>query len=174
MFSRNNGSPDKDGPVVTGAKPAAPSIVSTDLVISGDLVSEGEVHIDGTVEGDVKAKSVLVGEAGIIRGEVIADSVRVHGAVDGQINARSVSLARSAKVSGDILHEMLSIEQGAFLEGHCRRITDRKDGAEGRLNLVVKDGAEGSADTEVAAAGAPPQSPRSDANPGPSAATTSA
>jgi len=157
MFSRNSGSQDKDGPVATTAKPAAPSIISTDLMISGDLVSEGEVHIDGTVQGDVKAKSVPVGEAGVVRGEVFADSVRVHGTVDGQINARSVSLARSAKVSGDILHEMLSIEQGAFFEGHCRRIADRKDGAEGRLNLVVKDGAEETASADVSAAGAPPQ-----------------
>jgi len=159
MFSRNSGSQEKNGPVAAGAKPAAPSIVSTDLVISGDLVSEGEVHIDGTVEGDVKAKSILVGEAGIVRGEVIADSVRVHGTVDGQTNARSVSLARSAKVSGDILHEMLSIEQGAFLEGHYRRIADRKDGVEGHLNLVVKDGAEKAGAADVAAAGAPPRPP---------------
>jgi len=173
MFSRNSGSQDKDGPVATGSKLAAPSIIGTDLLISGDLVSEGEVHIDGTVEGDVKAKSILVGEAGVVRGEVFADSVRVHETVDGQIKARSVSLARSARVSGDILHEMLSIEQGAFLEGHCRRITDRKDGAEGRLNLVVKDGGEEAAPADVAAAGSPP-SPRAESSPGRNAATTGA
>jgi cytoskeletal protein CcmA (bactofilin family) len=33
-----------------------------------------------------------------------------------------VVLEKTARVTGDILHKSLSIEQGAFLEGMCKRI----------------------------------------------------
>ena len=45
----------------------------------------------------------------------------------------------SARVVGNILHENLSIEEGAFLEGHCQHMSEVKDQAEGKINLVVKD-----------------------------------
>jgi cytoskeletal protein CcmA (bactofilin family) len=48
--------------------------------------------------------------------------VRICGSVNGQIRADNVTLEKSARVTGDILHKSLSIEQGAFLEGMCKRI----------------------------------------------------
>jgi cytoskeletal protein CcmA (bactofilin family) len=45
-------------------------------------------------------------------------------------------------MTGDILHEDLSIERGAFLEGHCKRIEEKPEakGAGKPVNLVVKEG----------------------------------
>jgi len=133
-------------------------MISTDLRIVGDLNSEGEVQIDGTVDGDIRTRILLIGETAHIKGEIIADSVRVHGTVTGQIKAQSVSLASTAHVIGDILHENLSIEQGAYLEGHCRRMTDSHHGVGecGRVNLLVKEGGTASLpapDKKEAAAG---------------------
>lgn len=130
-----------------GAKPVAPSIFSKDLRITGDLTSDGEIHVDGGVVGDIRAKVLLVGESADIKGEIIADTITVHGRITGQIKARSVHLAKSAKMMGDVLHEDLSIEAGAFLEGHCRRLDSAgkeqvagKDldaaGAKGTLSLA--------------------------------------
>ena len=104
------------------AKPMAPSIFSKDLRITGDLNSDGEIHVDGAVVGDIRTKVLLVGESADIKGEIIADTVTVHGRITGLIKSRSVHLAKTAKMLGDILHEDLSIEAGAFLEGHCRRL----------------------------------------------------
>lgn len=126
-------------------KQAPPSIVSTDLRIIGDLSSEGEVQIDGTVNGDIKTSSLLIGKTAVIKGEIVADAVRILGQVNGQIKARKVVLSKTAHVVGDILHEDLSIETGAFLEGHCKRMAETKeDAAESRVNVVVKDGPKGS------------------------------
>ena len=123
--------------------PAPPSILSTDLKIVGDMVSHGEIQIDGIVEGDIHSDVLVVGESAQVFGEIVADSCRVHGHVTGQIRARSVSLAKTAHVLGDILHESLAIEQGAFLEGHCRRIEagtaskkDKDKEADSGLNLL--------------------------------------
>ena len=126
MFSKSKSKP-VTGAAQKPAKPAVPSIISADLTITGNLVSEGEVQIDGQVIGDIKTDALLVGEDARVTGEIVARRVRVHGRVDGQITAKSITLAKTAHVSGDVIHEDLSIEKGAFLEGHCKRIEDTSD-----------------------------------------------
>lgn len=135
------------------AKPAVPSILSSDLKMVGDMASDGEIHLDGAVDGDIRAKVLLVGETAHVKGEINAEQVTVHGRVSGQIKAKSVHLARSAHVVGDILHEDLSIETGAFLEGHCKRMQPPKESAEGKINVFPREPDSGSAaavKTEVA------------------------
>ncbi len=128
MFSKTSkGSGNKAG----AEKASPPSIISTDMRIVGDLISEGEIQIDGAVDGDIRSKTLLVGETAIIKGEIAADSVNVHGTLNGQIKARSVTLFRSAHVVGDIIHEDLAIETGAFLEGHCKRMAEKKSPVDG-------------------------------------------
>jgi len=99
-------------------KAAAPSLISADLRISGDLVSTGDIHVEGVVEGDIRSAMLTIGEGAEVRGAIVAEAVRVCGAVFGQIQAHRVELTRTAKVTGGILHELLSIESGAFIEGH--------------------------------------------------------
>jgi cytoskeletal protein CcmA (bactofilin family) len=120
MFSKTN--KKSDGSTSSPDTPAPPSIISRDLNIVGDLLSDGEIQIDGTVNGDIRTRVLVVGETAKIKGEIVADTVRILGSVDGQIKAKVVKLAVSAHVVGDILHEDLAIETGAFLEGHCKRM----------------------------------------------------
>ena len=140
MFSKSSKPTNgKDGHVAP-QKPAPPSIISIDLRIVGDLYSDGEIQIDGTVDGDIRTKVLLVGETALVKGETVADTVAVHGTVHGQIKARSVSLSQTARVTGDILHQDLSIEKGAFLEGHCKRLDDpAKKVVESKINLLARD-----------------------------------
>jgi cytoskeletal protein CcmA (bactofilin family) len=98
----------------------APSIISGDLKIQGNLTSAGDLQIDGIVEGDIQSRSLTVGEGAAVTGNITADTVRVCGQVTGQIKAGTVNLERTAKVMGDIVHQILSLEPGAFLEGHVR------------------------------------------------------
>ena len=123
MFSKNNKH------TISSPQPtqAPPSIISSDLNIVGDLHSEGEIQIDGTVNGDIRTHALVIGETAKVKGEIVADAVRVLGSVNGQIKAKVVKLAASAHVVGDILHEDLSIETGAFLEGHCKRMVVKED-----------------------------------------------
>ena len=141
MFSKTR----KATEIVMGSKPlvepSPPSIISADLKIVGDLSGDGEIEIqiDGTVDGDIRAKSLLVGETAHIKGEIVADSVFVHGSISGQIKSRSVNLAKTAHVVGDILHEGLAIEAGAFLEGHCKHMAEKKEQPDAKINVVGKD-----------------------------------
>ena len=118
--------------------PCPPSLLSMDFDITGDIRSDGEVQIDGNVNGNIVAHQLIIGETAQINGEITAETVRIHGRVVGQVQANSVSLAKTAHILGDVLHGNIAIEQGAFLEGHCRRIEIKKKSNDGGLKLLVK------------------------------------
>ena len=100
-----------------------PTIIGADFRVKGDISCEGDIQLEGTVHGNIKSLRLTVGETGVIEGDVNADAVRVQGKIVGTIRAKSVDLAGTGHVTGDILHEQLSVENGAFLNGHCRRMT---------------------------------------------------
>ena len=107
------------------AKPKpSPSLLSSDLTIKGNVSSSGDIQIEGTIEGDVQAHLLTVGESATIRGEVMADDVVVNGRVIGRVRGLKVRLTSSAKVEGDIVHKTIAIESGAHFEGSVQRQED--------------------------------------------------
>jgi len=127
--SANAASSPPETPLTTSkrtmSKPStAPSILSGDLVISGTVTAEGEIQLDGQIEGDVRAGALIVGEKASVKGEVVAESVTIRGRVLGSVRGRQVQLASTARIEGDIIHSSLSVESGAFFEGHCRHTSD--------------------------------------------------
>lgn len=107
----------------------SPSLLSSDLNIKGNVASSGDIQIEGTIEGDVRAHLLTVGESATIRGEVIADDVVVNGRVIGRVRGLKVRLTSSAKVEGDIVHKTIAIESGAHFEGSVQRQEDPLGGA---------------------------------------------
>ncbi|HXI86446.1 MAG TPA: polymer-forming cytoskeletal protein [Parvularculaceae bacterium] len=101
-----------------------PSIISADVVMRGNVNSAGEVQFDGSLEGDIKATSLIIGEKASVKGEIVCENVTVRGRVEGGIRARQVQLAATAHIQGDILHSSLSVESGAHFEGNCRHSDD--------------------------------------------------
>ena len=110
-----------------GAAPAGdvPSIISADMKVVGNLHSNGDIQIDGTVEGDIKSRTLTVGENAHIIGSISAESVNVCGRVTGQVSATSVRIARTANVQGDINYKTLAIEEEAVLDGQIRRLDNK-------------------------------------------------
>ena len=103
-----------------GRNGGVPSIISAELIVRGTLVSAGDVTIDGKVDGDIRAASLVIGEKAVITGDVFAEEAIVRGRVEGSIRARKVQLCSTCHVEGNIMHEALSVESGAFFEGNCR------------------------------------------------------
>lgn len=111
----------KDGGSRNVAPTQPPSIISTNMTVQGDLMCDGEIQVDGIIKGDVRCEKLTVGQEGTIEGSVLADRVLLRGKVSGQIEAKAVTLMSTATVIGDIVHDALTIEPGAFMEGHCKR-----------------------------------------------------
>lgn len=120
-------------PTASATKNAAPSLLSSDLVINGNLESDGDMQVDGTVEGDIKSKQLTISATAVVRGSVEAESVVIAGNVTGQIKARHVTLNKSAKVIADVIQERLTIEPGAFFEGNCRHFPGEEEVAPRRI-----------------------------------------
>ncbi|MEE9389280.1 MAG: polymer-forming cytoskeletal protein [Paracoccaceae bacterium] len=110
-------------PSAPKAKPAA-SQLSTDLVITGNIKTTGDIQIEGTVEGDIYAHLLTIGEGATVKGECIADDVVVNGRVIGRVRGLKVRLTSSARVEGDIIHKTIAIESGAHFEGSVQRQDD--------------------------------------------------
>lgn len=144
MFSKNK-IPESTGdsaditlPIESGAKKDSPpppipstpkgkvaaSVISSDLKITGNLQTTGDIQVEGTVEGDIRAHLLTVGESATVRGEVIADDVVVNGHVIGCLRGLKVRLTSTARVEGDIIHKTIAIESGAHFEGSVKRQED--------------------------------------------------
>ncbi len=116
-----------------GAAGSVPSIISPDLKIVGNLKSDGEIQIDGTIEGDIEAHMLTVGEQGKIDGSTVAETVRIFGTVNGRVQAKTVRLDASARVTADITHETLTIEAGAYFEGKVLPLKGASSGGAAKL-----------------------------------------
>lgn len=105
------------------AKPPA-STLSADLHITGNLKTTGDIQVEGTVEGDIRAHLLTIGETATIKGEVIADDVVINGRIVGRVRGLKVRLTSTARVEGDIIHKTIAIESGAHFEGSVQRQDD--------------------------------------------------
>ncbi|GAA6162477.1 hypothetical protein NBRC116590_01810 [Pelagimonas sp. KU-00592-HH] len=110
-------------PAAPKAKPPA-SVLSSDLHITGNLKTTGDIQVEGTVEGDIRAHLLTVGETATIKGEVVADDVVVNGRIVGRVRGLKVRLTSTARVEGDIIHKTIAIESGAHFEGSVQRQDD--------------------------------------------------
>jgi cytoskeletal protein CcmA (bactofilin family) len=103
---------------------ASVSVLSSDLTVVGNLRTTGDIQVEGTVEGDIRAHLLTVGESATIRGEIVADDIVVNGRVIGRVRGLKVRLTSSARVEGDIIHKTIAIESGAHFEGSVQRQED--------------------------------------------------
>ena len=108
-------------------KPAA-SVLSSDLHITGNIKTTGDIQVEGSVEGDIRAHLLTIGETATIKGGVVADDVVINGRIVGRVRGLKVRLSSTARVEGDIIHKTIAIESGAHFEGSVQRQDDPLSG----------------------------------------------
>ena len=88
----------------------------------GNLHGTGGVRIEGTMEGDIVIKGlVVIGETGkVICPEMKAETVVVAGTVQGNITCQKLDIRSTGRVWGDVVAVNFSSEDGAFLRGQMR------------------------------------------------------
>lgn len=89
--------------------------------IKGTLHFEDTFRIDGKVTGNVESDGhLIVGEKGEVDGEIDVKRVSVSGIVRGHLKARErVEITSLGRVYADITAPILTMEEGAILEGRC-------------------------------------------------------
>ena len=119
MFKRNNQStPPSSAQTIERIT----SVLGVGTIWQGSISGTGGVRVEGTFEGQITLKGLLVvGETGKVTCEnVRAANVIVAGAVKGNITAQKVEIRASGRVWGDIVTTAFATEEGAFLRGQIR------------------------------------------------------
>ncbi len=117
-------------PKRTSSKPAPPRpsrphrSCRRTCTITGNIKTTGDIQVEGTVEGDIRAHLLTIGESATIKGEVVADDVVINGRIVGRVRGLKVRLTSTARVEGDIIHKTIAIESGAHFEGSVQRQDD--------------------------------------------------
>ncbi len=119
MFKRND---QNNLPQAVQTVERITSVLGAGIIWQGSLSGSGGVRIEGTFEGQIAIKGLLVvGETGKVTcEEVRAANVIVAGAVKGNITAQKVEIRASGRVWGDIVTTAFATEEGAFLRGQIR------------------------------------------------------
>jgi cytoskeletal protein CcmA (bactofilin family) len=93
------------------------SLLAADLHITGEITSAGQLEILGEVDGNVAAKSLVIGTEGRVSGSVSADVVEVKGVLNGTVKSQSFTLRSTSEVQADVSYSTLAIDSGAQIEG---------------------------------------------------------
>jgi cytoskeletal protein CcmA (bactofilin family) len=99
------------------------TVMGADSSLRGELQSKGTVRIDGTFEGNIQADWVIVGESGLVRGDVVSRGTTVGGKVEGSIRcSESAEITPKGQVRGDISTSKLSVAEGGLFEGRSHML----------------------------------------------------
>ena len=123
MFKRNASTQQGTStPPVIQAVERITSVLGPGVIWEGKLSGTGGVRIEGTFEGQIALRGMLVvGESGRVTCENIrASTVIVAGAVRGNITTQKLEIRTTGRVWGDVVTTSFVTEDGAFLRGQIR------------------------------------------------------
>jgi cytoskeletal protein CcmA (bactofilin family) len=97
--------------------------IGTGVVFRGSINAPNQAIVSGTVEGDLIAKDVLIGAAGVVTGTTQADFIDVKGELNETVTSKNVLIVRSTgKVTGDVTYGEIEIERGGKIKGTMNQV----------------------------------------------------
>jgi cytoskeletal protein CcmA (bactofilin family) len=118
MFKRAQSQPATPAPNVERIT----SVLGNGIIWNGKIHGAGGVRIEGTFEGEIAIKGMLVvGETGRVNcADLRANTVIVAGIVKGNITAEKLEIRATGRVWGDVTVVAFASEEGAFLRGQVK------------------------------------------------------
>jgi len=106
------------------------TIIGQHAKFKGELSFEGAVRIDGSFEGNIRASNgatLIVSEVAVITGEVDVPNLVLHGTINGNVRAsESLKMSTTGKLKGDVEYHVISLSEGASINGRCNRIEEKQ------------------------------------------------
>ena len=104
-----------DGPAVGDIA----TVIGKNTKIQGEVSGTGNLRIDGEIEGELKLSgSVIVGETGMVTGNVSARSLDVSGTVHGNAQTEEgLTIHTTGQLIGDVKVNAFQIEDGGIFKG---------------------------------------------------------
>ena len=112
------------------------SFIGSGTEFQGGLKVKGTLRVEGQFDGKMNAACVILGETGVIKGEVSAKKIIIGGRVEGNLRGQEiVEIKATGKVFGDIFAKKISITEGAKVNGKIEMEVDE--------NRVIEFGSKG-------------------------------
>ena len=98
------------------------SLIASGTQIRGDVQFSGRLHVDGKIEGSIRADDAaavltLSSHTNVI-GEIQAPHIVINGSVNGDVTAdERLELASNARVEGNVYYKVLEMSAGAQING---------------------------------------------------------
>ena len=101
-------------------------ILDVDARMQGTIIFKDPVNlrINGSFEGKLETcGSLTIGENANVKADIQGDKILIAGKVVGSlVAAESISLIAPAVVQGNVQTPMLSVAEGAILDGNCKML----------------------------------------------------
>lgn len=103
------------------------TIIGSSVRVEGNFKSEGNISIDGIVQGSLKTNHDLkIGPSAKIKAEVEANNLFLAGEIKGNIKVKEkTQLKNTAKILGNLETKILSVEEGAVINGKCLMLPEQ-------------------------------------------------
>ncbi|TVP55205.1 MAG: polymer-forming cytoskeletal protein [Halomonadaceae bacterium] len=99
------------------------TLISSKTSLQGDVSFSGGLHIDGRIEGSVRAEEgsdavLRISEVGEVEGDVHAPRIVINGTVHGNVYATEhLELASKAAINGNVYYNLIEMAMGAAVNG---------------------------------------------------------
>jgi len=127
------------------SQPPIKSLIAQGTRIEGNMKFNEGLRVDGEVFGDVSASPeesslLVISEAAVVQGAIMADHVIINGTVRGPVHARELlELQPKAKIEGDVSYVALEMHQGAVISGQLRPLMVGAEEEKPLLKLAAKN-----------------------------------
>jgi cytoskeletal protein CcmA (bactofilin family) len=114
-------------PAAAASKAASTCVIGAKTTIKGEISGDEEILVEGTIEGQIRIhKDLRVGQGGVVKATVDAQSVVVSGELIGDCHAANrVEIQASGRLTGNIRAPRVVIAEGAVFKGNSD-MTGRK------------------------------------------------
>ncbi|MFA6553117.1 MAG: polymer-forming cytoskeletal protein [Patescibacteria group bacterium] len=102
------------------------TVIGPSVKVEGNFKGDGNVTVEGMVQGSLKTNHTLkIGTNAKIKAEVEAANLMLSGEIRGNVKIfEKATLLRSAKIFGNLETKVLSVEEGAIINGKCTMVKD--------------------------------------------------
>jgi len=105
------------------------TLIGAHSSFTGELAFEGAVRIDGRFEGNIRSDkegTLIVSQGAEVTGEVHVPNLILHGLIKGNVHAsKSLKVGESGCINGDVEYRVITLAEGAAVNGKCSRISDK-------------------------------------------------
>lgn len=116
MFFRK----DADTALNDRSKDVVTSIIGMEMQMVGDISFKGKLRLDGKVEGNIQGDYLILGDNGIIIGDIMVNTFVCAGRVQGNVNVKTLQVIKSGTINGKVETTDLAVESGAALNGEIK------------------------------------------------------